>query len=155
MADEMVLRANEGDKGRVNTAEESSARARGGEFMWLRSESHDWVTNSCKSLLFLTGNCTTVLFSKFQNIVPGNFCSSDKCFFIGCFHVVQCERSAAFLLRGFLMCCKFDLKHELKISSDLLMWVAVQPNERICLGETREQNLKNAWRACRPYFSIS
>ena len=33
MADEMTPRADERDKGRVNTAEESSAWARGGEFM--------------------------------------------------------------------------------------------------------------------------
>lgn len=155
-ADEMTVRAEERDKGRVNTAEDSSAWARRGEFMWLRSESHHWLTVSCKSLRFLTGSCGMFKVSEEFSRQLLQHWHVFFFFLISCFRVVEGERSAAFLLlHGFLMCSELDLKHELKISSDLLMWVAVQPNERICLAETWEQKLKNAWHACRPYFSIS
>lgn len=47
MADEMTQRADVRDKGRVNTAEESSPWVRGGKLMWLQSmekKNHYWVT---------------------------------------------------------------------------------------------------------------
>lgn len=47
MADEMTQRADVRDKGRVNTAEESSPWVRGGKLMWLQSVEKESLLGHC------------------------------------------------------------------------------------------------------------
>lgn len=154
MADETTRRADVKDKGRVNTAEESSAWARGGKVMWLRAVENLSITTGspCFNLQYLETTYYRLVLDLVQETVRSCTVSPEKKMFCSLLFKVF---FLSFLFKCLVLILHFYLQHGVKLSPDPPLRVTAASNEWARLGETLEQNLKNAWHACRPYFSIS